>query len=230
MSSTRRFGKSAARTLAPKVTQMAPGATAAFIEQALDRAIKGVGRRLPGAVVGAEKRLAEYGDVDKAIHGVVESHVRYAGAQGFVTNLGGLVTMAVTVPANISGLAILECHMVAEIAHLRGYDLDDPKVRSAILISLLGEERVLALIKSKKLPGTPLEIASATVHDPGLTKAIANEVASELIARAAGKRIAGVVGRRIPVRGGVVGASADGYATWKVGRYSDREFLPRKRR
>lgn len=230
MSTTKRFGKRAARSLGPRVTRMAPDATATFVQQALDRAIKGVGHRLPGAVEGAEKRLSEYGDVDKAIHAVVESHVRYAGAQGFVTNLGGLVTMAVTVPANISGLALLECHMVAEIAHLRGYDLNDKCVRSAILISLLGEERVLALIKAKKLPGTPLEIATATVHDPGLSRTIANEVASELIARAAGKRLAGVIGRRIPVMGGVVGASADGYATWKVGRYAGREFLPRRRR
>jgi hypothetical protein len=36
---------------------------------------------------------------------VIENHVRYAGAQGFATNLGGLATMAFTVPANISGLA-----------------------------------------------------------------------------------------------------------------------------
>jgi hypothetical protein len=222
-------GKKVGRNLAPKVTKMAPDATAAVIHQILDKAIRGVGR-LPGAVTGAEHRLAQYGDAEKAIHAVVERHVRYAGAQGFLTNLGGLVTMTVTVPANISGLALVECHMVAEIVHLRGYDVDDPRVRSAILVSLLGEEEVLALIKRKQLPGTPMEIATSAVHDEALTKVVANEVASALIGRAAGKRLAGVVGRRIPVMGGVVGASADGFATWKIGRYVGREFLPRKRR
>ena len=57
---------------------------------------------------------------------------------------------------------------------------------------------------------------------------MANEVASELITRVAGKRLATTVGRRVPVVGGVVGAGTDGYVTWQIGRYVDREFLPRR--
>jgi hypothetical protein len=34
----------------------------------------------------------------------------------------------------------------------------------------------------------------------------------------------------VPIVGGVVGASADAYATWQIGRYADRELLPRSRR
>ena len=37
------------------------------------------------------------------MHEVIENHVRYAGAQGFVTNLGGLVTAAVTIPPTSPG-------------------------------------------------------------------------------------------------------------------------------
>jgi hypothetical protein len=46
----------------------------------------------------------------------------------------------------------------------------------------------------------------------------------------AGKRMAGTVARRIPLVGGLVGMGTDGYATWKVGRYAERELLPRARR
>lgn len=218
------------RSVAPKVTQLAPSLTAGFVHQALERAIRGAGP-LAGAAAAAEKQLAEQeGDVDKAIREVIENHVRLAGAQGFVTNIGGLVTMAVTVPTNITGLALIQCRMVAGIAHLRGYDLADKRTRNAILASLLGEERVLALIKKKKVPGTPMALATAPVHDPHLDDIMANEVASELVTKVAGKRIATTVGRRIPVVGGLVGLSADGFATWKIGRYVDREFLPRNRR
>ena len=76
------------------------------------------------------------------MHEVIENHVRYAGAQGFVTNLGGLATAAVALPTNITGLALIQCRMVAGIAHLRGYDLDDPRVRNAILACILGEDAV----------------------------------------------------------------------------------------
>ncbi len=226
MSLSKRVG----RTLAPKITQIAPNATAGFVHQALERAIRGIGP-LDGAAMAAQKQLDQHdGDVDRAVKDLIENHVRMAGAQGLLTNIGGLVTMAVTVPANITGLALIQCRMVAAIAHLRGYDLADRRTRNAILASLLGEERMLALVKKKKLPGTPMALATAPVHDPHLDNIMANEVASELVTKVAGKRIATTVGRRIPVVGGLVGLSADGFATWKIGRYVDREFLPRNRR
>jgi hypothetical protein len=56
---------------------------------------------------------------------------------------------------------------------------------------------------------------------------MAAEVTSELLTKVAGKRVATTVGRRVPVVGGLVGASADAYATWQVGRYADRELRPR---
>jgi hypothetical protein len=215
--------------LAPMIPEIAPHLTAGFVHQALERAIHGIGP-LDGAAMAAEKQLDEQkGDVDAAIREVIENNVRLAGAQGFVTNLGGLVLMAVTVPANISGLALIQCRLVAGIAHLRGYDLDDRRTRTAILACLLGEDRMLSLIRKKKLPGTPMALATAPVNDPQLEITMANEVAAELIGRIAGKRVASTVARRVPIVGGMVGAGADGFSTWKIGRYVDREFLPRRR-
>jgi hypothetical protein len=226
MSVTNRVGKK----LAPRLTELAPGLTDGFVREALKRAIQGVGP-LPGAAAAADAQLREQkGDVAKGVHEVIENHVRYAGGQGFLTNLGGLVTAAVTIPANITGLALIQCRMVAGIAHLRGYDLEDPNVRNAILICILGEESVTKMVKKKKLPAPPMAVATAPVHDAHLDRIISAEVAAELITRVAGKKLATTVGRRVPVVGGLVGATADGYATWKIGRYADRELLPRARR
>lgn len=229
MSRAKKLTRMIGPRIAPHITKMAPGTASTVVLSALDRAIHGVGR-LPSAASAADKTLAEHGDVDKAIHAILERHVRYAGAQGFLTNLGGLVTLPVTIPANVAGLALIQCHLVAEIAHLRGYDLEDERTRSAILVSLLGPDGVDQLVKRKQLPGTPMAIATAAVPDPSLARFAAVEVATELIGRAAGKRVAGVVARRTPVLGGVVGLSLDAYATWRIGRYVDREFFPRMRR
>lgn len=218
------------RQLAPRVTRLAPSLTAGFVREALDRAIGGVGP-LPPAARAAEKQLAEQrGDVQRAVHEVIENHVRYAGAQGFVTNLGGLVTAALTIPANISGLALIQCRMVAGIAHLRGYDLEDPRVRNAILVSILGEDAVNAMVKRRLLPAPPMALATAPHHDPNLDAVVSVEVATDLISRVAGKRLATTIGRRVPVVGGLVGMGADGYVTWRIGRYADRELLPRAAR
>jgi hypothetical protein len=221
---------SSSSRLPQRLTELAPGLTAAFVREALHRAIHGIGP-LPPAAVAAERRLKEQkGDVDRAVHEVIENHVRYAGAQGFVTNLGGLATMAFAVPTNISGLALVECRMIAGIAHLRGYDLHDPRVRNAVLVCLLGEESVHALVAAKKLPAPPMALATAPAHDPWLDRVISAEVASDLVQQVAGKKLAGTVARRVPLVGGLVGMGADGYATWKIGRYADRELLPLARR
>lgn len=230
MSLTSRAASRATSQLAPRITELAPGLTTSFVREALHRAIVGVGP-LPPAAKAAEAQLKEQkGNRERAVHEVIENHVRYAGAQGFVTNIGGIVTMAITIPTNVTGLALIQCRMIAGIAHLRGYDLEDPRVRNAILTCLLGEDTVNTMIRKKKLPAPPMALATAPVNDPDLDRILSAEVASELITKVAGKRIAVTVGRRVPIVGGVVGLGADAYSTWRIGRYADRELLPRAAR
>jgi hypothetical protein len=217
------------RQIGPRMNELAPGLTGGFVREALNRAIDGVGPLAPAAQA-ADKQLREQrGDVERAIHEVIENNVRIAGAQGFATNVGGMITMAVTIPANVTGLAVIQCRMVAGIAHLRGHDLADPRVRNGILALLLGEEQVHELVRNRKLPSTPMAIATTPVHDPTIDRVISAVVATDIVARVAGKRLATTLGRKIPLVGGVVGMGADGYATWRVGRYADREMLPRRR-
>lgn len=220
------MGKTLARQLGPRVHKLMPGMTASVVHEALNQAIHGVGP-LAGAAAAADKQLAEqHGNVDKAIHEVIENNVRLAGAQGFLTNIGGLVTLAVAIPVNVTGLAVVQCRMVAGIAHLRGYDIEDARVRNAILACILGEDVVRAALSKKKIPASPYGIATAAAYDPVLNEVMAAEVTTELIGRAAGKRLVGALARRIPVAGGLVGLGADGFSTWRVGRYADRELLP----
>ncbi len=218
------------RALVPLGAKVAPKQASGFVRQILDLAIDGYGR-YPGAAEAGNRRLrATGGNVDQAIHDVIETHVRLAGVQGFVTSIGGVVTLAVTIPANVAGLAILQCHMVATIAHLRGYDLDDARVRNAVVACMLGDEGVRNLVRHKRLPSSPMGIATAPAYDPALDQRIAQEVTQELLAKVGGRRMAVAVTRKIPVVGGGVGALSDGYATWRVGRYAEKALLTRGRR
>jgi hypothetical protein len=216
-----------AMKLVPDVHRLAPDLNSQFIHRTVHRAVYGVGP-LPSAVAAAEKQLEEqHGDVDKAIRELIENHTSLAAAQGFLTNLGGITTAAATIPANIAGLALLECRLVAGIAHLRGYDLHDGRVRNAILLCTLGEETVRGLVRNKKVPGSPMVIATAPAYDPELDKLTAAEVTSAIVGRIIGKRAAGTIIRRMPIAGGVWGGSADAYTTWQIGRYAARELKPR---
>src|SRR4051812_43977228 len=187
--------------LAPRIGELAPGLTTSFVREALHRAIDGVGP-LPRASKAAEAQLKEQkGDVDRAVHEVIENHVRYAAAQGFATNLGGVVTAAFAIPANITGLALIQCPMVAGIAHPRGSDLQDARVRNAVLTTMTGEETVNAVGKKRQPPAPPMALATAPVNDPDLDTVISAEVASELVTRIASKRLATTVGKKIPIAG-----------------------------
>lgn len=228
MVKTKKVATTLGTALAPKVIDLAPGVTSSFVLHALNRAIVGVGP-LPGAAAAADKALKDHGNVDRAVRELIERHVAYAGAGGFVTNIGGLVTAAVTIPTNVTGLALIQCRLVAGIAHLRGYNLEDSRTRTAILECLLGKDKVDRAVKAHKLPAPPMAVATAPVPDPELNRRMSQQVASELLSRVVGKRVAVTVGRKIPVVGGVVGASADGYQTWQIGRYASRELLPRAR-
>jgi hypothetical protein len=197
------------------------------VRQAFDAAVDGVGP-LRGAAEAAERQLRRNdGDVDKAIEALIDSHVRMAGVQGFVTNIGGFVAMAIAIPTNLSGLAMLQCHLAGGIAHLRGYDLEDPRVRNAVIACLLGKDMTKRLVKKKKLPGTPMAIATAPAYDVSLDSRIAAEVTANLFAQVAGKRTVASLGRRTPIIGGAFGAVIDGYDTYQVGQYAAKELRAR---
>jgi hypothetical protein len=219
--------KLAGRLIGPIALRSAPGLASGFVRQAFDRAVDGTGP-LRGAAEAADRRLLEHdGNVSRAIGSLVDAHVKLAGIQGFVTNLGGVVTMTLTVPANVSGLALLQCHMVGGIAHLRGYDLADPRVRNAVMACMLGRDSVKRLVKKGTLPSSPMAIATAPAYDPTLDDRIATEVAGELLTRVAGKRGAAAFSRKMPVIGGGVGAVTDGFITFQVGQYAAKELRRR---
>ncbi|WP_019144165.1 EcsC family protein [Aeromicrobium massiliense] len=207
-----------------------PGFTSTYVRQVLEYAIDGLGP-LRGAEDAADAALVSAdGDVERAVKSYISSHVRMAAAQGFVTNLFGGTAAAVSIPANVAGVALVQCHLVAGIAHLRGYDLADPRVRNAALACMLGREGVQQLLKHKKLPSSPMALATSPVHDPQLDKRVATEVTTQIFGNVLGKRAAVFVARRVPVLGGGVGATSDAYSTREIGRYAAGELKDRRLR
>ncbi|MFC0628169.1 EcsC family protein [Kribbella deserti] len=222
-----------ASSLAPAAQRFAPQAAAGALRRVLEVAIDGY-QRFPGAEAVAARYLEKQEtdaqgrrDVQAALEAVIDQHVRLAGVQGFLTSIGGLITLPVALPTNLTGLAVVQTRMVAAIASLRGYDLDDPRVRTAVITCLLGEDGVTDRLKNSSLPTSPLAMATAPVFDPELDRLVSAEVVGELIAHIGGKRMAITVTRRVPLLGGAVGAGVDGWSTYKIGQYADKVLLRR---
>jgi len=222
------MGKMIARGIGPVASMVSPQVAGGALRHVLELAIDGYGR-LPGAKAAAARQLQRTGgSVDGAIAGIIDVHVRLASAQGFLTNLGGVAAMPVTVPANLAGLAVVQVRMVAAIAHLRGYDLDDNRVRTALVMCLLGGEEVAKHIAEGTLPTSPMAVATAPMFDPELDRQVAEEVVGDLAARIGGKNMALLVTKRVPLLGGGIGAVMDGLATHQIGRYAKGELLRRR--
>ena len=229
MPSAQGMGKIIARGIGPVASIVAsPQVAGGVLRRVLEMGIDGYGR-LPSAKAHAARQLQRNGgSVDDAISGIIDFHVRLASAQGFVSNLGGVAVMPVSVPANITGVAIVQVRMVAAIAHLRGYDVGDARVRTAIVMCLLGGEEVAKHILSGELPTSPMAVATAPVFDPELDRQVAEQVVSGLMARIGGKNLALVVTKRVPLLGGGIGAVLDGIATHQIGSYTKGELLRRR--
>ena len=216
------------KSLIAAAPALAPAAVGGLLRRIVDAAINGTGP-LPAARTSAGHHLEKHaGDVEKAIDALVYQHVAMGGAQGFVTNLGGFATAVASIPANLTGVAVVQSRMVACIAHLRGYDLDDSRVRAALLMTLLGRNEVDELVGQGVLPSTPMGVATSPALDAALEQQIAEKVVTSLMARIGGKQTVAFIGKRIPVIGGGVGGIADGYTTLAISRYARQQFVSRR--
>lgn len=199
-------------------------AAGTLVGRLVDAGIDGVGPLEPAAQV-AQKALSEHGSVDAAIDDLVASHMKIAAANGFVTGLGGFVTLPVALPANIAGFYAVATRLVAAVAHLRGYDLAKPEVRSAVLLTLVGEDSSSVLAKAGLNPGGRVAgLALQRLPAPALmvlNKGIGFRLLSQV-----GKKGLGRLGRGVPLAGGVIGAGLDWWLLRRIADAARRDFVP----
>ncbi|MDR2975434.1 MAG: hypothetical protein LBV00_12135 [Propionibacteriaceae bacterium] len=209
-----------------RLPKVAPALSSTMI-RLMDIAIDGFGV-FPGAKKTAGKVLQRKQDVALAVDGIIHSHTAMAAAQGVAANLGGIVSAIIGTPINITGIVTVQIRMVACIAHLYGYDIDDPRVRTALAMCLLGERELERQISDGRLPTTPLTVATSPIYDPALHTTVAERVLSNILSEAAGKGIVTAIGRKAPLIGGGVGGAADGLDTYMVSRCVRKHLVPRR--
>ncbi len=196
-----------------------------LVSRLVDAGIDGVGPLDP-ARQSADATLARTSSTEQAIEQIVATHLRLAAAGGFVTGLGGFITLPVALPANVVGFYGIATRMVASIAHLRGYDLDRPEVRSAVLLTLVGADARSLLARSGVSPtGKIADLALQRLPGPALmvlNKGIGFNLLSQL-----GKKGLSRLGRGLPLVGGVIGGGLDFYLLRKIADGARREFVQR---
>ncbi len=171
----------------------------------------------------AESYLKKYGDADKAISKMVTNQVVKCGTSGFLTGLGGLITLPVAIPANISSVIYVQLRMIAAIAHIRGFDATDDEVKTLAFVCLTGSA-MTDILKSAGIKFTEKLTLNMIKKIPGtvLTK-INQKVGFRFITKMGEKGIVNL-GKAIPLVGGVIGGGLDVASTNIIASNAKRVF------
>ena len=144
---------------------------------------------------------------EEAIERLVRDHVALGAVGGFVTGVGGYVTLPVALPVNLAEFYVVATRMVGAIAIVRGYDVRQPEVRTAVLLTLVASrsDEVLAKegIGAGKLPRIGLRRMP-----PGALMLVNKAIFFRLLRRV-NERLFSRLGRGVPFLGGGIGAVLD---------------------
>ncbi len=217
-------GSALARPAADDHGRLGNGAVR-LIEALLDVGIDGRGR-FDSAQRVADVARAEKADADQAIEAVVRQHLKMAAAGGFITGLGGVFTMPVALPANVAEFYVVATRMVAAIASLRGYDIRQPQIRSAVLLTLVGADAD-DLLKKAGVATTGRLANLAAERLPGPVLMVVNKAVGFRLLAQVGRKTLARFGKSVPLVGGAVGAGLDAYLLKRIADHARHEFPPR---
>lgn len=156
--------------------------------------------------------LKQGGSLEQQVDSLIKWQVAKAATSGFVTGLGGIAVMPLTVPANIASVIYIQIRMITAIAYMGGHDVQDDRVKSLVYISMAGNG-------AKEL----LKDVSVKTGEKLLTKIV--EKVSVKLAGKMGEKGAVSLGKAVPVVGGLVGGSFDAVTTRVVGKVAKKIFI-----
>ena len=195
-------------------TQVNNGIIAKTLDWAYSKAVSGF-TGVDSAYDLGNSYLAQQGSLEAQVDSLIKWQVAKAATSGFVTGLGGVMIMPLTVPANIASVIYVQIRMIAAIAYMGGHDIREDRVKSLIYICMVGNG-------AKEL----LKDVSVKAGER-LAAKIAEKVSTSIASKTGEKSVTSL-GKAVPVLGGVVGGSYDAITTRVVGKVAKKIFIDKQ--
>ena len=161
---------------------------------------------------------------DDAARALAKWQIMKCGTSGFVTGLGGLITLPVAIPANISSVMYVQMRMIACIAKMGGYDVTSDQVQTMIYMCLTGTTASDLVKMGLIRTGTKsLEAAIKKISRAALVK-INQKVGFRFITKFGEKGVINL-GKMLPLAGGVIGGGVDVASTSIIAKNAIRMFM-----
>ena len=191
-----------------------------MLDKLYDNSIQGLPKVSPPITQLADDYLSKSADVQTAAKSFINYQIAKCTTSGFITGLGGLITLPIAIPANVSSVLYVQMRMIACLAHMGGYDTNSDQVQTLVYACLAG----ISLDQVVKQVGIKfgVKLAQGMVKKiPGkvLTK-INQKVGFRFLTKFGTKGLINI-GKAIPIVGGVISGGFD-FAETKI--IADRAY------
>lgn len=193
------------------------------LDWAYDQSING----LPGMGT-AEDLVKDYLSGEGSLVEKVDSLIGWQNAKcatsGFLTGLGGIITLPVAIPANISSVLYVQVRMIAAIAYMGGFDIRNDKVKTLVFVCLCGSAATDILKDVGIKLGEKLAEQAIGKISGKIILEINQAVGFRLITKFGENGILNL-GKLVPVFGGLISGVLDEIATNTIGEVAKDAFI-----
>ncbi len=198
------------------------------MEQILDSCYEQAINGIPKVSKTIEELASDYAkkhhSKEAAAKALIAGQIAKCSTSGFLTGLGGAITLPVAIPANISSVLYVQLRMIAAIAKLGGYDPRDDQVQTLAYICLTGNA-VGAVMKDAGINiGGKMAVAGIKKIPGEALKRINQKVGFRLVTKFGEKGVINL-GKAVPVMGGIVGGGFDFAATKIIANNAYKMFI-----
>ena len=191
----------------------------------LDQALDGIGPLPSASDLANDYRRQSYPNDAERVQALIRWAVAKNAATGFVTGLGGVLTLPVAIPGSLAASLAIQAPMVAAIAEIYGHDSKDDQVRTAILLCMIGTAMEDVVKQAGVTLGGKAAIEGLKKIPGKVLIEINKRVGFRLLTKFGEKGVVNLA-KLVPLAGGVVGGTFDGATCYMVGQAADATFRP----
>ncbi|QWR77476.1 EcsC family protein [Candidatus Magnetomonas plexicatena] len=164
------------------------------------------------------------GSIESKAKRLVNIQTAKAGVSGFVTGIGGIITLPVAIPANLGSILYLQIRMIAAVAVMGGHDIRTDEIKSLVYLCLCGSASA-NIMKDLGLLITNRPMVSAVKGISRMTITKINQgVGFRLLTRFGQGGLVNIV-KAAPLVGGIIGGIVDAITTKATGKFAINYFL-----
>lgn len=195
-----------------------------LLDSCYEKCLNGVPKVSPSVENMANDYLMKYSSKEEACKAMIRNQIAKCTTSGFVTGFGGIITMPVTLPANIGSVLYVQMRMIACVAYMNGYELDSDQTQTFVYACLAG----VAVNELIKQAGIKFGIKFAN----GLIKKIPGKVLTKINQKVGFRFITkfgtkGIInlGKMLPGVGAVIGGGLDLVETKVIANRAYKWFM-----